>query len=101
MMDELPNPSQVYRLLMQEQRHKETSKVTALPTDHVAFVADKQKYYDRKTIAASHSSNGGKRNNCFCDTVRFQGTLLKCVSRFRDILTPTSLFHTKDLLPSL
>lgn len=66
MMDDLPNPSQVYRLLMQEQRHKEISKVVVLPTDSVAFVTDKGKYYDRNTKAASSSPHGVKRNTYFC-----------------------------------
>ena len=46
-MDELPNPSEVYKLLMQEQRHTEIGKVYIPPTDSITFVADKQKYYDK------------------------------------------------------
>ena len=57
MMDELPNPSQIYRLLMQEQRHKEISKMSVIPTEPAAFVVDKRKFHDRNYKNGSHSSN--------------------------------------------
>ena len=67
MMDDLPNASQIYRLLMQEHRHKEISKVTTIPTESVAFFADKRKFYDKSYKHGSHSSPGGKCNTYFCE----------------------------------
>ena len=47
MMNELPNASIIYRLLQQEERYKEVSKLTITPTDSMAFAVDRKKYYHK------------------------------------------------------
>ena len=44
MMVELPTHSQVHRLLMQEQRHKEVNSVAQHSTESMAFPVDKRKF---------------------------------------------------------
>lgn len=48
MMPALPSLSQAYRLLLQEQRHKELSDLSnsthVLSTEFMAFIADRQRF---------------------------------------------------------
>lgn len=48
MLPELPPISTAYRMLQQEQRHKELSKMNMATNETMAFAANKQPYYDRQ-----------------------------------------------------
>lgn len=85
MMQELPNPNLAYRMLLQEQTHKELSKSHIIPTDSLAFTSDKRRPYERYTKHGNHNdsyklaaqSNGTKRY--FCDYCKNNGhTKDKC-----------------------
>lgn len=55
MMSELPTIQAAYRLLVQEERHKEICKATA-PTESLAFLSDKKKNYDQGRTNEGHNS---------------------------------------------
>lgn len=48
MMETMPNLPQAYRILMQEQRHREISKGPNVMTDSVAFAVERKPYGDRQ-----------------------------------------------------
>ncbi|XP_074342118.1 uncharacterized protein LOC141679540 [Apium graveolens] len=96
-MDNLPNLPQAYRMLLQEQRHKEISKVTTTSQESVAFSIDKiQNSF--KQLPASHKINrsstgrpysGYNTNNSagfqqqrrptyFCDRCKIPGHRERC-----------------------
>lgn len=78
MMEDLLNASLACRLLLQEERHLNMSKTTALTTEPMAFSADK---YDRHHSSKVHNHNrnthvaGGKRtgNTYRCDHFHMNG----------------------------
>ena len=73
-MDELPTHSQVYKLLMQEQRHNEVISVVQHFKESMAFLADKHKFNQNY----SHKNpSGGKRNNYFCNHCKISGHSLE------------------------
>ncbi|XP_074323025.1 uncharacterized protein LOC141659974 [Apium graveolens] len=63
MIQPLPNISQVYRLISQEERHKEISKISS-QTEAMSFYADRKKFgnqgqrnfYQNQTFSQSHNS---------------------------------------------
>lgn len=76
MMDDLPNASIVYRLLQQEERHKEFNKLAVTSTESMAFAVDRRKYYQRSQDHNSHekSLTGTKRNSQYlCDHCKISG----------------------------
>ncbi|CAO2834773.1 unnamed protein product [Amaranthus hypochondriacus] len=81
MMKELPTAQGAYRILVQEERHKNISKTAAVSTESMAFVADKRKFYDHNqnrnsdpNLAYKRPKTGGiKKNNYYCDHCKMRG----------------------------
>lgn len=73
-MESLPSHSQVYRLLMQEERHKEINQMAHQTTNSMAFHADKRKYHHPNSHKSSFS---GKRNNYYCEHCKISGHSLE------------------------
>lgn len=76
MMDDLPTSSVIYRLLQQEERHKEVSKLTTPPTESMIFAVDRKKYYPKYTDphTQERSISGTKRHaSYFCDHCKIPG----------------------------
>lgn len=61
MTKELPDVTEVYRMLLQEESHKELSKVPIL-SEPMAFSTDKRKYNEK-----------GKKPSYFCDNCKISG----------------------------
>lgn len=91
MMENMPNLSQAYRMLLQEQSHREISHLSS-NTEAVAFVADRRRYEDRSQFPNNRSvyqpphraySNSNfsqnskqvppKRINYYCDHCKVPG----------------------------
>ncbi|CAO2815585.1 unnamed protein product [Amaranthus hypochondriacus] len=76
MMNDLSSASIIYRLLQQEERHKEVSKLTPISTESMVFAVDRKKPY-HKTHDHSpqeRSMSGTKRNtHYFCDHCKIPG----------------------------
>ena len=77
MMEDLPNPSLVYWLLLQEEKKYNMGKLTGMHTDSVAFTVEKA-HYDQgngptwngnvqrgSTHNRNHQMSGTKRNNTY------------------------------------
>ncbi|CAO2832540.1 unnamed protein product [Amaranthus hypochondriacus] len=75
MMNELPSASLIYRLLQQEERHKEVSKLAVTPTDSMAFAVDRKKYYSRSSDSHHDRSMSGTKRTApyFCDHCKIPG----------------------------
>lgn len=58
MMPDLPTINQAYRILLQEQRHKDLSKLTTQSTESIAFNVEKRKIQDRNITKAVYSEQG-------------------------------------------
>ena len=53
-LPELPSMSTAYRMLQQEQKHKELSKMNVFYNDTMAFTANKKAYYDCHIISTTN-----------------------------------------------
>ncbi|XP_057525820.1 uncharacterized protein LOC130805167 isoform X2 [Amaranthus tricolor] len=76
MMNELPNASIIYRLLQQEERHKEVSKLATTSTDSMVFAVDRRKHYHNSHEHSTQERlmSGTKRNaHYFCDHCKIPG----------------------------
>lgn len=87
MLPELPNVSTAYRMLQQEQRHKEISKMSVVHNESMAFAVNKRTYYDKhsthnkhhKTASAgsyakpSYGSEFKRSSPFFCDHCKLTG----------------------------
>lgn len=86
MMTELPNPTLAYRMLLQEQTHKELSHPNLVPTNSVAFFSDIKRFikngypHDHHRPSTSGPHTTSKRySNLFCDYCKINGhTKDKC-----------------------
>ena len=79
MMNELPTVQAAYRILVQEERHKDICKVNTANTENMAFVTDKRKPYEHHKISEGQYNykkpNGGikRSNNYFYDHCKIRG----------------------------
>lgn len=89
MMEDLPNASLAYRLLLQEERHHNMSKIASQPTDSIAFSAEKfhdKGYNSTRTTTGFRTHRpahvfGAKRTNhsYYCEHCHMNGhTVDRC-----------------------
>lgn len=79
LMYDLPTIQSAYRMLVQEERHKDIAKI-ATPIESMAFTTERGKNYDKgyekvdgfkRTL--NYNGGGNKRNNYFCDFFKIKG----------------------------
>lgn len=85
MLNPLPTLSHAYRLLVQEERHKEHSDLSHSTNDVIALVADRERIQDQnqsyKSFSHNHLYNGGQNRMTsakrasmyFCDHCKISG----------------------------
>lgn len=75
MLDQPPTISQAYRLLLQEQWHKELTTLNTPSPDSLAFVSDRKTSFNRSSnSAAKPSVSGHKRpSRYFCEYCKISG----------------------------
>lgn len=87
MMSELPTIHQAYRILLQEQKHQELSKLSTPNSEQMGFGAEKRKWENRTAGRMNFSDSSGsvmksnqnnvkgnkKGNNYFCDHCNIAG----------------------------
>ena len=86
MMTELPNPTLAYRMLLQEQTHKELSHPNLVLTNSVAFFSDKKGFIKNGYPNGHHRPSASGQNltsrrysTLFCDYCKTNGhTKDKC-----------------------
>ncbi|CAO2825065.1 unnamed protein product [Amaranthus hypochondriacus] len=75
MLDQSPSVSQVYRLLLQEQRHKELSNISVSTPDFLAFASDRKSPFVRSSNSSVKASVSGTKRTSryFCDHCKISG----------------------------
>ncbi|CAO2838684.1 unnamed protein product [Amaranthus hypochondriacus] len=116
MMEEAPSISQAYRLLLQEQRHKELKQLSTPMPDSMAFISDRKSNYQRQYSSSNKMSDratvSGTKcpSRYFCDHCKISGHSIDRCFKIHGYPPPTksgkrvsNLVHTTadDILPSV
>ncbi|XP_057524494.1 uncharacterized protein LOC130804164 [Amaranthus tricolor] len=108
MMEEFPNASLAYRLLLQEERHHTISKLTTSIVEPVAFSVDRNSHerlynhtntsYGQKHYKGSHVTGNKRSNNTYyCDHCHMTGHTIDRCYKLHGYLNKHKYHNTKRI----
>ena len=102
MMDQLPPVSQAYRLILQEQRHKEIAKLSSPIPESMAFASEHSSahYRSSKPFVKNQERppvSGSKRtSHYFCDHCKISGHSIERCLKYMAIHPPLNLILVNE-----